>query len=288
MSLKKLSFALFILFHTCFENKVSAQEFGLQINAGLMNYGGDLRTTPYTFREVKLTAGADIRYQINKFAVRAGFNYGSIQSDDKKIKSFIYRNLSFKTNITEASLCLEYDIFSPDQDHKLIPYVFAGIGVYHYNPYTTYNSQKVYLQPLGTEGEGLSIYPDRKVYSLTNFEDPLGIGIKYKLSSNLLIGVEFNSRFLYTDYLDDVSKTYPDESELFKAHGQLAVDVSFRGDEIDPTLTYPSGKRRGNPKHNDNYYTSVLTLTYIFSNHGLFENPFGHNKHAIKCPKKVQ
>ena len=284
MSLKKLSFVLFILFLTCFENKVSAQEFGLQINAGIMNYGGDLQTKLYTFKEVKLTAGADLRYQINKFAVRAGFNYGSIQADDK----FASRNLSFKSNITEASLCLEYDFFSFDQDHKLLPYVFAGIGVYHYNPYTTYNSQKVYLQPLGTEGEGLSIYPGSKLYSLTNFEDPFGIGVKYKLSSSLLIGIEFNSRFLYTDYLDDVSKTYPDENELFKQRGQLAVDVSFRGDEIDPTLSYPSGKKRGNPKQNDNYYTSVLTLTYIFPGNNLFKNSFGHSKHSINCPKNVE
>src|SRR5689334_1677029 len=124
MSLKKLSFALFILFLTCFGNKVSAQEFGLQINAGLMNYGGDLQTKLYTFKEVKLTAGAELRYQINKFAVRAGFNYGSVQSDDKKIKQFIYRNLSFKSNIAEASLCLEYDFFSPDGNSKLVPYIF--------------------------------------------------------------------------------------------------------------------------------------------------------------------
>ncbi len=288
MNLKKLPFALFILLLTSIENEISAQEFGLQINGGLMNYGGDLQTKLYTFNESQLTAGANLIYQVKNFALRAGFTYGSVHADDKKVDAFANRNLSFKSIITEGSLCLEYDFFSADNDHKLIPYVFAGIGVYHYNPYTTYNSQKVYLQPLGTEGEGLTIYPDRKMYSLTNFEDPLGIGVKYKLSSNFLIGIEFNSRFLYTDYLDDVSKTYPDENELFKERGQLAVDVSFRGDELNPALTYPSGKLRGNSHHNDNYYTSVLTLTYIFSGNSLFKNSFGHSKHSINCPKKVQ
>src|SRR5690349_7438729 len=157
MSLKKLSFVLFILFHTCFENKVSAQEFGLQINAGLMNYGGDLQSKVYTFDNAKVTAGIGLRYQVNKFAVRAGFNYGSVEGDDR----FPTRNLHFNTNIAEGNLCLEYTFFSPDKDIKILPYIAAGVGVYHYNPYTTYDSQKIYLQPLGTEGEGLSIYPGR-------------------------------------------------------------------------------------------------------------------------------
>ena len=286
MSFKNLPFALFILFLTCLKNEIRAQEFGLQINAGLMNYGGDLQSQVYTFNEAKFTAGIGLRYQINKFAVRADFNYGNIEGDDKK-SNVMRRNLNFKSTITEGNLCLEYNFFSADKGMKIMPYIFAGIGVYHYNPYTYYNNQKVFLQPLGTEGEGLSIYPNRKIYSLTNFENPFGIGARYSLSSNLLIGVEFNSRFLYTDYLDDVSKKYPDENELFKQHGQLAVDVSFRGDELDPSLPYPSNGTRGNPKHNDNYYTSVITLTYIFSGHSLFGNSFGHNKHSLNCPKKV-
>lgn len=286
MSLKKLPFALFILFLTCFKNAIRAQEFGLQINAGLMNYGGDLQGKAYTFDKAKITAGVNLRYQVDKFALRAGFNYGSVEGDDK----LVARNLSFKTNIAEGNLCLEYNFFSPEKRMKIQPYIFAGIGVYHYNPYTTYNNQKVFLQPLGTEGEGLSIYPNRKVYSLTNLENPFGIGVRYKLSSNLFIGIEFNSRFLYTDYLDDVSKFYPDENELFKERGQLAVDVSFRGDELNPSLSYPSGKKRGNPKQNDNYYSSVITLTYVFSSNGLFQNALSnrHNRRALDCPKKVQ
>lgn len=287
MSLKKLPFALFILFLTCLKNEVSAQ-LGIQINAGLMNYGGDLQSQVYTFKEAKLTAGVNLRYRVKKFALRAGFNYGSIQGDDKKIKAVVNRNLNFKSTITEGNLCLEYNFFSAESSNKIMPYVFAGIGVYHYNPYTTYNDQKVFLQPLGTEGEGLSIYPKRKMYTLTKLEAPYGVGIKYKISSNFLVGLEFNSRYLFTDYLDDVSRSYPDENELFKARGQLAVDVSFRGDEINPALTYPSGKKRGNPKQNDDYYTSVVTLTYIFPQGSLFKNAFGHSKHSIDCPKKIE
>jgi uncharacterized protein DUF6089 len=286
MSLKKFPFALFILFLTCLKNEISAQELGLQINAGLMNYGGDLQPKSYTFSEAKLTAGIGIRYEIKRFALRAGINYGSVQGDDKLTRNK-NRNLNFKSAIAEGSLCLELNLFPVESDNKFNPYIFGGIGAYHYNPYTTYNSQKVFLRPLSTEGEGLSVYPQRKVYSLTEFENPFGIGVKYKLSSNLLIGVEFNSRLLYTDYLDDVSRKYPNQNDLFKERGQLAVDLSFRGNELDPTSPFPSEKTRGNPAHNDNYYTSVITLTYIFPGNNFFGNSFGHSRHSISCPKKV-
>jgi hypothetical protein len=104
-----------------------------------------------------------------------------------------------------------------------------------------------------------------------------------------LLGVEFNTRYLRTDYLDDVSRSYPDQKELSKQRGQLAVDLSFRSDEINPALTFPeAGKRRGNPKQDDNYYTSTITLTYIFSEHSLFEGlGFHSNKRSLDCPKDV-
>lgn len=283
MILRRLKYTLFVISSLFLKFNVDAQELSVQLNAGLMNYGGDLKTTFFTLDQSKFTAGANILFSVNRFVLRAGFAYGSIQANDK----FATRNLNFKSTITDFNFCLEYDFLSAEKDRKIIPYVFAGIGLYHYNPYTIYNSNKVYLRPLGTEGEGLQIYPDRKVYPLTTFEDPFGFGVKYKISSNVLIGLEFNSRFLYTDYLDDVSRKYPDPNELFKAHGQLAVDLSFRGDEINPALGFPEGKIRGNPHQNDNYYTSVITLTYIFPERSSFGNSSGHNRHSLSCPKKV-
>lgn len=277
----KFRFVLFALILLYFEN-VNAQNLCVQLNIGLMNYGGDLRSEFFTFNQSHLTAGANVMYNVNHFTLRTGFAYGNVEANDK----FTDRNLSFKSSITEFNFCLEYDFFHAEKDSKLIPYVFAGIGFYHYNPFAIYNSQKVYLRPLSTEGEGLSKYPDRKVYSLTNFEDPFGVGIKYKLSTNFLVGVEFNSRLLFSDYLDDVSKKYPDENELFKAKGQLAVDLSYRGNQTNPTQGFPSGRARGNPHQNDNYYTSIITLTYMFPEGGLFSNG-SHGRHSLNCPRKV-
>ena len=268
---------------------VIAQDLSLQISPGIMNYGGDLENKVYTFQHANFSVGANLAYRVDKFSLRAGITVGSIHGDDYTNTNYIRRNLDFSTGIFDASLSLQYDLFSMDE-HKFTPYVFAGIGAFHFNPYTYYGSQKVYLRPLGTEGQGLALYPDRKLYSLTQFEMPYGIGFKYKLSDRVLIGLEFSSRFLFTDYLDDVSNRYPDEAELFKQRGQLAVDLSFRGNEIDPSLPFPSGERRGNPKRNDNYYTSSFSFMYVFPKHTNFNGSGGKQKRNfhLSCPKAMQ
>ncbi|MEP6465563.1 MAG: DUF6089 family protein [Parafilimonas sp.] len=272
-------------------NPVKAQELSVQISPGIMNYGGDLQAAVYTFQNANFSMAANVIYRVKNFSLKGGVTYGKVKGDDLTNTGYKTRNLSFISNIADASLCLQYDLFLMEDNRNFTPYVFAGAGVFHFNPYAIYNSQKVYLQPLGTEGQGLSIYPDKKIYSLTQPEVPFGIGFKYKVSDHVLIGLEFSTRYLFTDYLDDVSGRYPDENELFKQRGQLAVDLSFRANEIDLSLPFPSGQQRGNPKQNDNYYTSTFSFIYVFSKRsGYNAGSSNHNRKAqrIDCPKRVQ
>ena len=287
MRLKAKYFFFVVLLICLFKVDANAQ-LSFQINTGLMNYGGDLQRNSYTFNQSRLTAGAALLYSFHNFVLRGALSYGGIQADDAKTQVNASRNLNFKSSISEFNACLEYDI-RIHEDSKFIPYVFAGVGVFHFNPYTFYDSKKVFLQPLTTEGEGLSIYPNTKPYALTKREYPLGLGAKYKITNNLLAGIEFNSRIIFTDYLDDVSNDYPDKNILLKERSQLAVDLSFRGDEIHSAATFPAaGKPRGNPKQNDNFYSSVVTLTYTIPQPN-FGSASAHGRQAasISCPKKV-
>ncbi|MGL1572121.1 hypothetical protein ACSTHY_00040, partial [Vibrio parahaemolyticus] len=59
-------------------------------------------------------------------------------------------------------------------------------------------------------------YPDRKQYSLFNLEIPIGAGIKYAINENVNVYFEFAFRKLFTNYLDDVSNTYPDKNIILK------------------------------------------------------------------------
>ena len=242
---------------------VRAQKWQLEVSGGFTGYSGDLTQSDLSSKTWGGSFGLSGKYQITPtLAFRAGFLYGRVSGNDKwnTDSNYIKRNLSFETNILEGSACFEFNILSPDL-FDIYPYVFAGIGVFHFNPYTIDNSgTKVYLPPLSTEGEGLPQYPNRPNYSLTQFCIPFGFGAKKQLGSNMDIGIEIGYRKTFTDYLDDVSKRYADPSILLAAKGQQAVDMSFRGVK---DRQYKNGIR-GNPDKNDIYYSLTIKYCYYF------------------------
>jgi opacity protein-like surface antigen len=152
-----------------------------------------------------------------------------------------------------------------------------------------------YLQPLGTEGQGLSEYPDRKKYDLYKFCFFYGAGLKYQLNSVLNIGIEFRQTKTNTDYIDDVSTTYADENFLRAGNGQIAVDLAYRGDEYNGRSYPVAGTPRGNPNQDLYYFlgaTVGLTLndpnTGSFSLGGIFGHKGGRSNGArsqVACPR---
>jgi hypothetical protein len=75
--------------------------------------------------------------------------------------------------------------------------------------------------------------------------------------------MELGMRKLSTDYLDDVSSNYISEQDLLAARGQIAVNMAYRGNEIDPARTYPAkGEQRGGSRIKDYYYFGGLHFTY--------------------------
>jgi hypothetical protein len=171
------------------------------------------------------------------------------------------------------------------ENKRWSPYVFGGLAVYHFNPYIlTTTGEKIFLKPLSTEGEGLSAYPDKKPYPLTQLALPFGGGVKYALTDNIRIGAEVGLRKLFTDYLDDISTDYVDENDLRAERGDLAVQVAYREDEVaGGNPNYPAkGAQRGSPSQKDLYYLSGLTISFrLGEGGGLFHG--GKGKYG--CPK---
>ena len=265
-----------------------------QIHVGLFGgvaaYNGDLTEKIFPKKVTKPAVGLTVSYELqDQIIIRIGLTYAVVGGADRYSNEaeLIKRNLSFETKIFEFSLEGEYYLFNL-YERRYSPYVFAGVAVYRFNPYTDNQSnQKVFLKPLSTEGQGLAGYPDRKPYSLTQFAIPFGGGVKFAINDNLRIGAELGIRKLFTDYLDDVSKDYVDMNDLLAAKGQLAVDLAYRGDEV-PTGSpiYPQkGAQRGSPKNDDYYYFAGIHLTYRLGEGGLslFN---GRNKYG--CPTVPQ
>ncbi|HMK03477.1 MAG TPA: DUF6089 family protein [Ferruginibacter sp.] len=279
--MKQISFCLTL---SLLSFAVSAQKFHADLFAGIANYQGDLQGKRIDFSQSKPAIGLGASYELsNKFILRAGFTYGKIEGNDKKnttAKDIEFRNLSFRSSITELQLGLEYNLL--DLTYRdLSPYAFAGVAVYHFNPYTTTAAgNKVFLKPLSTEGQGLSQYPDRKPYNLTQFAIPFGGGIKYMISDNLQVGLELGLRKLFTDHLDDVSMSYVDSATLFNARGAQAVDLAYRGDEVAGGSLYPGeGAQRGNPKYKDWYYFSGIRISYRLNSN--------RSGKGLACPAKA-
>lgn len=260
---------------------INAQDFHFNVYAGSSNYQGDLQDKRFTFNEAHLAGGIGFSYDIaSHFSIRTGVTIAKVSADDKygRNKS---RNLNFSSNLTEANLGLEYYITAPVEKHSLTPYLFAGIAVYHFNPYTFDSTgQKYFLQPLSTEGEGF--IAGRSNYQLTQFAIPFGAGVKLSLTDNVNVGLEFGFRKLFTDYLDDVSGTYVDKNALLANRGAKAVELAYRGDELkNGNLQYPaSGRKRGGSEKKDAYYFTMLTFSFRLGGGGLGSMEY-------RCPGNV-
>lgn len=272
---------------------MSQQRFHVTLFGGLSNYSGDLQDHQFTLQQSNFAFGAGVKYDFTPhLAVRLAYNHGTIEGDDKKSNSpsLRARNLSYVSKINEGSLLLEYTLLNMEE-RKVSPYIYSGLSVFHFNPYA-YDTlgNKVFLKPLSTEGQGLEEYPGRKPYKLTQFAIPVGVGLKVRINYNTVLAYEVTLRKTFTDYLDDVSKTYVDEFALGQARGAKAVDMAYRGDELkDNTSTYPGdGSIRGGSKYKDWYYFTGFTL-YIGLGSGNGGKAFGGRyrggRNQMGCPK---
>ena len=237
----------------------------------------------FNFKFTKFMGGLYVNYfPAEWIGVRAAFHLGQIEGNDSSINDHggkehdrKQRNLSFKSNIQELYLALEIypTVFLEQYDGlkgKIRPYGVIGFGAFHFNPKAPYyapngTTQWVELRPLRLEGQGMSEYPDRKQYSLTQLEVPMGFGVKYYVRENLYVGIEILHRQTFTDYLDNTSTTYisPDLFDKYLSPTQAlqAKQLMYREKFYDPTINRPYvDQQRGDPKDKDAYFSTFIKI----------------------------
>ncbi len=255
----------------------------LGVFTGIANYQGDLVEKPFASPRAAFGLSANFPLS-NHLTFRVGLTIAKIAGADSLSDkaAFRSRNLSFQSPVTEFSLLAEYNLFDLD-NRRWTPYAFTGVAVYHFNPFTYDGARKVYLQPLGTEGQGIAGY-NKAPYSLTGFAIPFGGGVKFALSDKVNLGLEAGLRKTFSDYLDDVSTAYADAGDLFKARGQEAVNLAFRADEVrGSTAVYPAkGEPRGSAKSKDYYYFTGLHLTFVLGDGNGFFHRRSNRRYG--CP----
>jgi hypothetical protein len=238
---------------------------------GGANYFGDLNTET-RLRFVNPAGGLFYRHNFDeRISARINAGAGRVWADDAYATNYyeVTRNLGFSTNIFEASAQLEFNFLpystipysSMKEKHRFTPYVAMGFGVFHFNPFVKYNGEKVFLQPLGTEGQG---YPPEfpKSYKRTSTAFLIGGGFKIRLGRVTGLTIEGGVRKTSTDYLDDVSGVYADPNILLGEGGPMVAFLADPSVEILPEPVGATGKMRGDSKKNDDYFFFGVGFSY--------------------------
>lgn len=251
-----------------------AQQYEVRSYIGASYYLGDL--APFTHNlstsQGKLALGASIGWKFDEvFTLNFKYIYAQLAGDDSRANDFTRRrrNLNFQTNLNEFGASL--DIYVTTVIPKLEKYgidifIAPAFNIFKFNPKTEYQGEMIELQPLGTEGQGVTQFGNQKKYKLWQPSFALGLGFDFKLWDKLRLGMEIVPRMTFTDYLDDVSGRYIGTELQQDVQGDLVAALANRrgeyifgvtAGEIDPV---ESGELRGDGRDNDWY---LMTLSYI-------------------------
>ena len=291
--IKKL---FFLLLAIGFYSATQAQSFKPSSEVGVFlgtsYYMGDLNENH--FSQAQPALGLMYRRNFNRrFTLKASAWKGELRGNDKLNNvdtAKINRNLHFKSPVVELSGQVEFNFLpyeTGSQKYPFSPFIFTGISFYQFNPqareFDTQNpfdndgvgtsNEWVELQPLGTEGQHSTHYPEKDSYLLQQFAIPLGVGFKLSLGEKFSMVAEYGVRKTFTDYLDDVGGTYADPQFLYMEN-QAAANLSDRtlasqyymlanpGADIT-SWTANVGKQRADANNwNDWYVFAGITLSF--------------------------
>lgn len=254
------------------QSNVQEGEFGF--TAGAAHYFGDLNTRA-GLKRPKPALGIFYRKQFgNYIGLRLGAHFAQLGYSDQYSSNTYQqtRNLSFNTNIWEVAVQGDFNFFKyvpGSVDHLFTPYVTLGLGFFSYDPYAYLNGDKVFLRPLGTEGQNVG-YLGRKPYGTISYCVPFGAGVKYSISPKTNFSFELAYRFTGTDYLDDVSTTYAGKVNFPDVGGSPSVAnlLQDRSYEIDKNFELGiQGRQRGFSKQKDSYIIAEIGLSFNISSY---------------------
>jgi hypothetical protein len=251
---------------------------------GRNSVGTDYSPLDLEANATRLALSLAYRYKFTKkINLHTSFNYLTLSGDDKLTadKFRNNRNLNFKTNLYEIGTRIEFSTATIRQQgiynirrnlgktnrrryYEVMG--FVGIAGFYFNPKGKNPADDSYinLYNLHTEGQGLPNGP--KQYKRIGIAIPVGVAFRAVINKEWTVGLEFNYRMTFTDYIDDVSTTYYDRVALTQAYGKESAIMS------DPNLgaidgaTAPDGQgnraQRGD-KNKDSYMSLQFTVGRI-------------------------
>ncbi|HEX8529740.1 MAG TPA: DUF6089 family protein [Cytophagales bacterium] len=248
---------------------LGSTDHSLKITAGVgaASYQGELGNVGQVIRPM---FGGGILYKIAPhLSFKGEMNFFRLGGDDAN-GSNPARNLSFESRNLEAYAGVMYELFDVDMYSRgqgliVNPYAFAGLGFVTVNPTAELAGRDYNLRRFRTEDV---TYPGASLMA------PVGAGVRFELTRRVGLALEAGYRFTFSDYLDDVSTTYP-----VAPVDPLRASLMDRGPEVGTAPAEP-GALRGNPNNKDGYLSLNLKVEYL-----LF--PI-NNESKPKCPAALK
>lgn len=287
-SYRNILLLLFVCVFSKIEINAQYLEFGMGFGQAV--YWGDLNAPDFSTNLSNWKFGGQIYVRYNhsrNLSFKTNLLFAKIAGDDRKspLDWQKLRNLRFESTIFEGSVMGEYYIFGIDHNAGKVfsPYVTGGLALFKFNPTTDFNGSTVDLQPLGTEGQGISGFSSK--YSTLALAVPFGAGAKISFTEKLSLNIDIIARRTFTDYLDDVSGSYVDYNQLLSANGQLAADLGNRQGEalgLSEPVIVPTGTQRGGQTVRDYYFTFMVSVNYYIGATNMFSK--GGRQSTSNCP----
>ena len=190
-------------------------QYRMEIGAGLgmVSYEGDFNGN--VFGNMQPMGGVVGRYNFDPYkTLRLSATYGKLKGSSKDVKTYYpdygSQPYEFNNSLVDVSLVFEYNFwpYGTGRDYRgakrLTPYIYGGLGA------------------TSVSGGSKSVFTANV---------PIGIGVKYKMTERLNLGVDWGIHFSLSDELDGVKDPYQVKSSgVFKntdCYSMLQVSLTY-------------------------------------------------------------
>ena len=190
-------------------------QYQMEIGAGIgmVGYEGDFNGN--VFGNMQPMGGVVGRYNFDPYkTLRLSATYGKLKGSSKDVKTYYpdYADqpYEFNNSLVDVSLVFEYNFwpYGTGRDYRgakrLTPYIYGGLGA------------------TSVSGGSKSVFTANV---------PMGIGVKYKMTERLNLGVDWGIHFSLSDELDGVKDPYQVKSSgAFKntdCYSMLQVSLTY-------------------------------------------------------------
>lgn len=205
----KKYYTLLLLLGLVFQLSAQKIDWELGMFIGGAVYQGDLTSKLVDLKQASPGIGFTARYKYYyTFNIRANLLITKLSAaDSENTKRPTDRGYSFESSLVEFSGMAEYEPFGKLRELKggknklpVSPYFLGGLGFCFSNP-------KPQFAATDDPAVESAISQDlRGGFSKIHLVVPIGMGLRYDINRDWMIGAEVAARYPFTDYLDGISK----------------------------------------------------------------------------------